>query len=172
MLKSKVDKLWAPWREEYIVNIHNKKKKGCIFCKIADEKKDRKNHIFVRSQHCYAVLNIYPYNNGHTLVLPYRHCKDLGSLRENELVDLMELLNYTQKLLGGVLKPDGYNIGMNVGKVAGAGVPGHAHFHVVPRWNGDVNFMPVLAETKVMSQSLKVLYDRLLKTHKRGITVK
>ena len=159
-------RLWAPWRDKYIVSAC-KKTKGCVFCKILKEKKDKKNFVFVRSKYSFAVLNIYPYNNGHVLVMPLRHVKDINKLKKFESDDLICLLNYTRSLLDDVLKPDGYNIGMNIGKVAGAGVPGHVHFHIVPRWSGDVNFMPVVEDTKVISQSLRSLHEKLSLAHKK-----
>lgn len=143
------------------------KQKGCVFCKIDKAKKDKKNFVFVRTQYCYAVLNIYPYNNGHVLILPYRHVNDVSKLKKKESEDFWGLLNYTRELLDEVLKPDGYNIGMNLGKTAGAGFPGHLHIHVVPRWKGDVNFMLVVGNTKVMSQSLKVLHESLTRAHNK-----
>ena len=155
-------KLWAPWRDKYITQTL-KKDKGCIFCQILSQNKDKKNFIFARFKYCFAVLNIYPYNNGHVLVMPYRHVNDLSKLNKEESAELLDLLNYTKSLLDELLAPQGYNIGLNIGKAAGAGVPGHIHFHVVPRWKGDVNFMPVVNDTKVVSQSLSALYDHLIK---------
>lgn len=155
-----MDKLWAPWRVKYITKIL-KKQKGCLFCRIFKEKKDRKNLILIRSAHAYAVLNIYPYNNGHLLIVSNRHVDDLGKLGKEEREDLFDLLETTQTLLDKVLTPAGYNIGINLGKAAGAGFPTHLHIHVVPRWQGDVNFMPVVAATKIISQSLNTLYQAL-----------
>ncbi len=155
-----MDRLWAPWRLQYVtVEIH--KKSGCVFCSIHKERKDSKHFIFARSLYSYAVLNLYPYNNGHTLILPYRHVNDLDKLRPEERMDFYDLMSHSKKLLQMVLKPDGFNIGMNLGKVAGAGFPGHLHMHVVPRWKGDVNFMPILNGTRVISQSMKVLCRQL-----------
>ena len=155
-----MDKLWAPWRAGYIKKIGKRQK--CVFCGILRARSDKKNFIFARTKHSFAVLNIYPYNNGHVLVMPYRHVNDLAKLRQEEIIDLIELLNSAQKRLDKALKPGGYNIGLNIGRVAGAGFPGHVHIHVVPRWRGDVNFMPVLTGTKVISQSLRMLYGKLL----------
>lgn len=160
-----MDKLWAPWRVKYVTQIIVKTK-GCIFCKMHQEKKDKRNYIFFRSSYAYAVLNIYPYNNGHVLIVPYRHIKDLWRLNKEERDDLFELLRKVQNLLDHVLHPGGYNIGLNIGRVAGAGFPGHLHMHLVPRWKGDVNFMPVVGNTKVISQSLKTLLRKLLKAEK------
>ena len=162
----KIKRIWAPWRVPYITQII-KKEKGCIFCKLGKSKKDKNNLIFIRTEHCFAVLNLYPYNNGHTLVVPNRHVKDLRKLRSDETTDLFALLNYTKSLLDAVMHPDGYNIGMNIGRAAGAGVPGHIHIHIVPRWSGDANFMPVVSNTKVISQSLKALHTMLCREHKR-----
>lgn len=160
-----MDKLWAPWRVKYITQIG--KTKGCVFCRIIADKKDKKNLIFVRGKLCFAVLNLYPYNNGHSLVLPYRHVNDLNKLTPEESREFFDLLNDTRTLLDKVLKPTGYNIGLNLGRAAGAGFPGHLHIHIVPRWKGDVNFMPVVAGTKVISQSMQVLYEDLSREHGR-----
>ncbi len=155
-----MDKLWAPWRVKYITTIL-KKTKGCVFCKILKQKQDKKNFIYIRSKHCFCVLNIYPYNNGHILILPYRHVAELSKLTKQEKQDLFELLEINKTLIDKVLKPSGYNVGINLGRSAGAGYPDHLHIHMVPRWKSDVNFMPVTADTKVISQSLKTIYDLL-----------
>ncbi|MDP8211879.1 MAG: HIT domain-containing protein [Candidatus Zapsychrus exili] len=161
-----MDKLWAPWRLAYITD-DKKDKKGCVFCNILKEKKDKKNYIFLRSKNSFAVLNIFPYNNGHVLIIPNRHVSDLSKLKKDEREDLFDLLGEAKSLIDQTLKPGGYNVGINLGKVAGAGFPGHLHIHLVPRFRGDVNFMPVTADTKVISQSLKTLYDRLSDAKKR-----
>ncbi len=153
-------RLWAPWRAAYVSAIH-KKVKGCVFCRIAKENKDQKNYIFKRHRYCFAVLNIFPYNNGHAMIIPNRHVNDLKKLRKEEKADLWALLEDVKDLLDRVLKPQGYNIGINMGKSAGAGFPGHIHIHIVPRWQGDENFMPVIAQTKVVSQSMDILLERL-----------
>jgi ATP adenylyltransferase len=155
-----MDKLWAPWRAKYVTQlIHNNKE--CVFCRIDKEKKDNENYVFIRTKHSFAVLNIYPYNNGHSLIVPYRHVADLSKLKRGEKQDLFEVLEVTKSRLDKALKPEGYNIGINIGRVAGAGFPEHVHIHIVPRWGGDVNFMPVIGKTKVISQSLDVLFKRL-----------
>ena len=156
-----MDKLWAPWRVKYITLLQDKSKKECIFCRMLKEKRDQKNYILVRTKHSFSVLNIYPYNNGHLLIVPYRHVDDLTKLNKDEREDLMDLLSLIKILVDKILKPGGYNIGINLGKIAGAGFPGHLHIHLVPRWRGDVNFMPVVANTKVISQSLRTLFNRL-----------
>lgn len=161
-----MDKLWAPWRIKYITQI-GKKSKGCVFCQIFKERTDKKNYVIARTKRCYAVLNIYPYNNGHILILPNRHVRSLETLKRDEREELMDLLELIKSLLDEVLKPGGYNIGINLGRVAGAGFPGHLHFHIVPRWHGDVNYMPVIASTKIISQSLKTLHDKLTHAYKK-----
>ncbi len=160
------DKLWAPWRVKYILQLQDRKKRQCIFCRMIQEKKDKKNFVFARSQYSFSVLNIYPYNNGHILIVPNRHVNDLDKLKRDEREDLMDLLCSTKALVNKVLKPGGYNIGINLGKVAGAGFPGHLHIHLVPRWRGDVNFMPVTGNVKIISQSLQLLFDRLTHANK------
>jgi ATP adenylyltransferase len=154
-------KIWAPWRSKFI---YLRKREGCIFCKARDAKNTKKHFVLKKSRFSFAMLNIYPYNNAHLMVAPKRHTRSLELLEEKELLDLMMLVNEMTRLLERCLKPDGYNIGINIGKVAGAGYPGHVHVHIVPRWQGDTNFMPVLADTKVMSESLDGLYKRLSKT--------
>lgn len=159
-------KLWAPWRTGYF-SVLNKKQKGCVFCRISKSKNDRKNLIFARTQYSFAVLNLYPYNNGHVLVMPYRHVGEWERLTVEEQTDLMDLLSQTQRFLRSVLHPQGFNVGINIGRAAGAGFPGHLHIHIVPRWNGDVNFMPVFTDTKVISQSLDELYRLLVAAKKK-----
>lgn len=161
-----MDKLWAPWRETYLTN-DLKKRKGPVFSRILkDKKNDKTNYVFIRNEHAFSVLNIYPYNNGHVLVIPNREVKDLELLTKEERSGLFELLLETKILLQDVLKPDGFNIGINLGAAAGAGIPEHIHFHIVPRWRGDMNFMPVTANVKVISQSLKTLYKKLSDAYK------
>ena len=155
-----MDTLWAPWRAKYITRI-GQKQKGCIFCRILAGRKDKQNYIFIRRTHAYAVLNIFPYSNGHCLIVPNRHVSDIDKLKKEELMDVMGLLIDTKKLLTRAVKPAGFNMGLNLGRLAGAGIPGHVHMHLVPRWKGDHNFMPVTAGAKVISQSLDVIY-RLL----------
>ena len=153
-----MDKLWAPWRSKFIYLRGNKK---CIFCGNEKENADGKKHVIARSAHSFAMLNLYPYNNGHVMVAPYRHVKSLEKLSAAQIMDLMGLVNKMKILLDKKLKPDGYNIGINVGKVSGAGFAGHIHVHVVPRWAGDTNFMPLLANTKIVSESIEAMYELL-----------
>ncbi len=156
-----MQRLWAPWREGYITKVINNQHRGCIFCRVLKSNKDAKNYIFLRSPLAFAVLNIYPYSNGHCLILSNRHVSDISQLTPAEIQAMMELLLEAKKLLQKTLKPHGFNIGLNLGRMAGAGIPGHVHVHVVPRWQGDHNFMPVTAGTKVISQSLGKIYELL-----------
>ena len=153
-----MNNLWAPWRIKYI---QAKKTKGCIFCQKPKQKKDKANFIITRKKYSYSILNIFPYNNGHTLIVPYRHVDDPGKLKENEILEIFELIKQTKKKLETKLKPQGFNIGVNIGKIAGAGIDKHLHVHIVPRWEADTNFMPVLSGTKIISQSLEELYSLL-----------
>lgn len=148
--------LWAPWRIKYIQS-HSKGK--CIFC--LAQKPKSKEYVLFRTQHSIALLNIYPYNNGHTMVTPIKHIKDLTQLNDSEIMDLIKSVNMTKALLDKVLKPQGYNIGMNLSRSSGAGITEHLHIHIVPRWNGDANFMLTVSGTKVISQSLKELLRQL-----------
>ena len=152
-----MDKIWAPWRSKFV---RKKKKDGCIFC--LKNKSDNDKFIVKKSKFSFALLNIYPYNNGHIMVTPYKHAKDLKGLDDAELLDMIKLVGQMQRLLEKKLKPHGFNIGMNIGEVGGAGYKDHVHIHIVPRWIGDVNFMPVVGNTKVIPQSLKELHKLLI----------
>lgn len=153
-----MDILWAPWRIEYILK---QKDEGCIFCTKPAEDNDRKNLILHRGCYCYIIMNYYPYNNGHLMVVPFRHIADLTELSEAENKEMMELLALCAKVLKQKLSPHGFNIGMNLGTVAGAGVKDHLHFHIVPRWAGDTNFMPLTANTKVIPEALEQTWEKL-----------
>ncbi|MFH1397467.1 MAG: HIT domain-containing protein [Candidatus Omnitrophota bacterium] len=157
-----MDKLWAPWRVNYV---QSKKGRGCVFCQ--GLKNPDKNYVVFKTGYSFCILNIYPYNNGHLMVGPLRHVADTSRLKEDEALDLFRSLNQAKKILDKILKPQGYNLGINLKAVAGAGVAGHLHIHIVPRWKGDTNFMPVLAKTKVISQSLKELYKQLKDEYKK-----
>ncbi|MCS7016701.1 MAG: HIT domain-containing protein [Gemmatales bacterium] len=152
--------LWAPWRLAYVVQ-DRKTDPGCFICEGLAQQDDRTNLIALRTSHCVVVLNRYPYNNGHLLVAPQAHKASLDQLNADEILDTQRTLSRMLQALQALMKPDGYNIGLNLGRVAGAGLPGHLHWHVVPRWEGDTNFMPVLAEVKVIVQSLEAFYDLL-----------
>ena len=154
-----MDKLWAPWRSKYI---YSRKRTGCIFCGVKNEKNAKKRYILDRSEHSFSMLNLFPYNSGHIMAAPYRHVKSLELLSGEELADLMDVVNEAKVRIDKKLKPHGYNIGLNIGKVGGAGFAGHVHVHIVPRWKGDTNFMPIVADTKIVSESLESMY-RILK---------
>jgi ATP adenylyltransferase len=156
-----MDILWAPWRDKYIEQCSSKKRVPCVFCSIFKQKKDKKNFIFLRTRLSFAVLNIYPFNGGHSLVLPNRHVGDFADLSAAEQADLMALMLKTKALIARALKPQAFNIGMNIGHLAGAGIPEHLHIHIVPRWSGDVNFLPAVFGTKVIPISLNKLYKSL-----------
>lgn len=153
-------RLWAPWRKAYI-RPKDRKDKRCLFCRIRDERKDRQNYLLKRNAEAYAVLNIYPYTNGHILIVPHRHVASASQLRDHEKLSWLALADELLAGLAKTIRPDGFNVGMNFGRAAGAGVPGHLHLHIVPRWQGDTNFMPVLGETRVISESLDSLYRNL-----------
>lgn len=156
--RGSMEKLWAPWRHAYVSAAAQP---ACIFCRNGKSRRDSRSYIFARSRHACAMLNIFPYNNGHCMVAPYRHVRSLHLLSDGELLDLMRLVNRVQRLLEKTLRPQGFNIGVNIGAVGGAGFAGHVHVHIVPRWKGDTNFMPVTAGTKVISASLKAMYALL-----------
>jgi ATP adenylyltransferase len=153
--------LWAPWRSELI---QAEKAEGCIFCRFSSEQgeeADRRSLILVRTAHSFAILNRYPYNNGHLMVVPLRHSGDFAAMTDEEAVDLHRLLQRSVRALDRAYHPAGFNIGMNLGSVAGAGITDHLHTHLVPRWAGDTNFMPVLADTKVMIEHLDTSYEKV-----------
>lgn len=158
-----MDRLWAPWRTTYITKVIANQHRACVFCRIINDKRDAKHFIFIRGKFVYAVLNIYPYSNGHCLIIPNRHVNDISKMTKEELSEMMDLLLQTKSRLEKAIKPHGFNVGFNLGRDAGAGLPGHVHMHIVPRWKGDHNFMPVTAKTKVISQSLDDIYKGLVK---------
>jgi len=153
------DRIWAPWRMNYIDGSH--KNEGCIFCVKPAQNNDRENLILYRGKSCFTMMNLFPYNNGHIMISPYKHTGDIGKLSDNEMLEIMTLSKKFIKVMKQSINPDGFNAGFNIGRVAGAGVANHLHFHVVPRWNGDTNFMPVLGETKVISEHILKTYDKL-----------
>lgn len=163
-----MERLWAPWREKFILC---EKEPGCFLCRTSREKQDRKNLILFRGEKCFVILNRYPYNNGHLMIAPFRHVGKLEELRDEELTEIWKTAQLCVRALKSGLKPKGINLGMNLGKVSGAGVGDHIHLHIVPRWQGDTNFMPIFAETKVISVGLSNTY-RLLKKELRGIDKK
>jgi ATP adenylyltransferase len=149
-----MERLWAPWRMEYIDSARDEENVGCLFCDKQKEGDDETALILARSEKSFAMLNKYPYNSGHLMVAPFRHVGELEDLEDDEARDMQRLLQRSIKAVKEAMQPDGFNLGMNLGVVAGAGVPDHLHWHVVPRWNGDTNFMPVVAEAKVLPSLL------------------
>ena len=150
--------LWAPWRIKFITQ---PKPSHCILCQKPREGRDRANFILYRSRHCFVMMNLYPYNNGHLLISTNRHASTPEHLGDQVLLDMMRVLKHSVKALNLALSPEGINIGINLGKAAGAGIDDHLHFHLVPRWQGDTSFMAVMAEVRVIPEHLKVTYDKL-----------
>ncbi|MFQ5343742.1 MAG: HIT domain-containing protein [Anaerolineae bacterium] len=153
-----MERLWAPWRMEYLQGEHVE---SCIFCEKPAEEDDRANFLLYRGEHAYILINIYPYSNGHLMVAPYAHVAQLTDLDEAVRVEIMELTTLCTRLLSHTSHPTGFNLGANMGKAAGAGFDEHFHMHIVPRWLGDTNFMPVVGNTRVIPESLDETYERL-----------
>jgi len=160
-----MDELWAPWRMEYIVRPD--KDEGCFLCAAANGPDDRARYVLWRGRSSFCLLNCWPYNNGHVMVAPLEHKADLTELTESELLEQVQLIRRCREDLGAAVRPAGFNIGLNLGSAGGAGLTGHLHWHVVPRWDGDTNFMPVLADTKVIPQSLSALWELLREVDQR-----
>jgi ATP adenylyltransferase len=158
-----VERLWTPWRRAYLESASSASDSTeCFLCAhAADTEHDRENLVLFRAASVFVLLNLYPYNSGHLMVAPYAHTGDLPGLDASVASELMHVTQRAVDALRRVYTPDGFNVGMNLGKSAGAGVPDHLHVHVVPRWNGDTNFMPVVGETKVLPESLAQTYARL-----------
>ncbi|HSC35935.1 MAG TPA: HIT domain-containing protein [Thermodesulfobacteriota bacterium] len=151
--------LWAPWRLKYITG---DKEEGCIFCKKPKEGNDKDNLILYTGETSFIIMNRYPYSNGHLMTVPYKHTNNFSDLTPNERLELMDLTAKCLDILQ-VIKPEGFNIGMNLGRTGGAGIDDHLHFHIVPRWSGDTNFMPVIGDIRVMPEYLEDTYETLSK---------
>jgi ATP adenylyltransferase len=164
-----MNKLWSPWRSQYIDSFLNKEKNdGCILCNIAKKNpEDPSNLLVEKGDLTFTVLNLYPYNNGHLMIIPFEHKSEIESLTREENAEIMEKLQLAAKALTLAIGPEGFNIGANLGKCAGAGIDDHIHFHVVPRWNGDTNFMPAIGEVKVISEELQQTKLKLLQAYKK-----
>lgn len=159
-----MNRLWAPWRMTYILEtVKQDKPDGCIFCDMAAQSDDQRNLILWRGASCFLVMNLYPYNSGHMMAIPLRHTADFASLTPGEHAELGDALNLARQALELCFSPHGFNIGMNLGRAAGAGILDHLHYHIVPRWSGDSNFMSAVGETKVLSESLPESFSRLRK---------
>ena len=153
-----MDRLWSPWRLEYIAG--GKPKAACIFCEATGETESSSLIVF-KGDTCYVILNLYPYNNGHVMVVPYRHVATFRELSVEELTEIGVLIQRAEAALSEAYQPHGFNVGLNMGRVAGAGIPDHLHVHVVPRWNGDANFISVIGQTRVLPEALGTTFDRL-----------
>lgn len=153
-----MEQIWAPWRIKYIMM---EKPKGCILCDKPGQSNDVQDYILYRGKHNFIILNSFPYNPGHLMIAPYRHISSLEELNHEELHEHYEIVSRGIGILRQVFHPQGFNIGMNIGKVAGAGIDDHIHTHIVPRWQGDTNFVPVLSDVKVIPEALVETYDRL-----------
>lgn len=161
-----MDRIFAPWRMEYILSNSDdsdQKGRGCIFCDfpMSGDANDEKHLIIYRGKLCFVILNAFPYNPGHLMVVPYRHTADFLSLSQEEFAEMASLCQKAYRVLTELMNPHGFNIGMNLGKVAGAGLDHHLHMHIVPRWNGDTNFMPVLGGVRVISEALAATWRRV-----------
>ena len=150
--------LWAPWRMAYLEGARGE---GCLFCEKPREADDRKSLILYRGPLTYVVMNLFPYANGHLMIVPYRHCADLGQLSPEESLEIMQAARRCTQVLRRAFRAEGFNIGFNIGRVAGAGIADHIHLHIVPRWQGDVNYMPILGVTKVICECLADTYKKL-----------
>ncbi len=153
-----MEHLWAPWRTQYI---QKAREEGCILCQKAAGNSDEPNCILYRGKKNFIIMNTYPYNTAHLMVAPYRHVANLDELTDRERGEHFEIVSRCVRVLRRVFSPDGFNVGMNLGRVAGAGIDKHIHTHIVPRWVGDTNFMPVIADTKVVNEALAETYQRL-----------
>jgi ATP adenylyltransferase len=154
-----VDYLWSPWRYQYLTG--PKKPDGCIFCAMAAEDRDEENLIVHRATHNFIVLNLYPYTSGHLMVVPFAHAARLGEIDEASATEMMSLVRLSERNLFSIYRPEGMNVGMNIGESAGAGIAGHIHMHVLPRWHADANFMTTVAETRMLPEDLAVTWRRV-----------
>jgi ATP adenylyltransferase len=167
-----MERLWSPWRSQYIESFKDKKQdETCIFCDAVNEKiEDEKSLKVYNADVCFVMLNLYPYNSGHLMVIPNRHLSSFDDLTEEEMNRIMQVTKLSMKALDLVMKPHGFNFGANLGKAAGAGIDEHIHFHIVPRWNGDTNFFPVLGDVKVISQDLLQTKSNLIEAYSKLTT--
>ncbi|MDM8527514.1 HIT domain-containing protein [Anaerolineales bacterium HSG24] len=158
-----IERLYTPWRMKHVTS-EKKSKTNCIFCDYqhADTVHDEDNLVLHRGEHTFTVMNLYPYNCGHVMILPYDHVATLSDTSVAAQCEIMKLATYYTELLGDLMHPDGFNLGVNMGKAAGAGIDTHLHFHVVPRWNGDSNFMPVLGNARILPEELDATYDKIV----------
>lgn len=153
--------IYTPWRYEYVSNI-DKSGGGCVFCEKAASSNDRESLVLERGEHCFAILNLYPYTSGHLMIVPFKHTGTIEDLKADTLAEMMSMAVRSMHAIREAFGPDGFNLGINVARPAGAGIVDHVHMHVVPRWAGDSNFMPVTGETRVLPCDLETVYDRLV----------
>jgi len=158
-----MERLHSPWRSKYIESFSQVKEdiEECVFCKASKEQQDENNFILIRGIFCFVIMNLYPYNSGHLMIVPYRHVPSIIDLSDEETTESMVLIKQMIKAIQIVSHPEGFNIGSNIGRTAGAGIDQHVHFHIVPRWSGDTNFMPILADTKMISEDMRETYKKL-----------
>ncbi|RPI01788.1 MAG: HIT domain-containing protein [Ignavibacteriae bacterium] len=160
--------LFSPWRSEYIKTFSDEKKaRSCLFCRMQREARDAENLIVWRGKFCFVVMNRYPYNSGHVMIVPYRHTSRFGKFTGEEHAEIMKLTAKCIEALEHISKPEGFNYGANLGRTAGAGIDKHIHFHLVPRWNGDTNFMPAIGQTKVVSEDIRRTWKKLKSEFKK-----
>ncbi|KUG24712.1 hit family protein [hydrocarbon metagenome] len=164
-----MDKLWSPWRSNYIQSFkHKSDNEECVFCSLHQlDINDVESLVVYKSDLCFVMLNLYPYNSGHLMIIPYRHISDIEEITKDEFAEITGLITLSKKALTDLMKPQGFNIGANIGKAAGAGIDQHIHFHILPRWIGDTNFMPAIGEVKVISQDLLETKKELVKVFNR-----
>lgn len=153
------DRLWAPWRMDFVSK--NQKEEACLFCRVREETCDEQNLVVFRAEHALLMLNAYPYTNGHLMVAPYRHTDDFASLQPDEMACAMALVQHAIRTLRAVYNPNGFNVGVNLGSAAGAGITEHLHIHIVPRWVGDTNFMAAVGDVRVLPDSLEGSYQKI-----------
>jgi ATP adenylyltransferase len=158
-----MERLFSPWRSRYIESFKTPSdtKDECVFCSALSVSEDKDRLVIYRSTHAFVIMNLYPYNSGHMMIVPNRHTSDFSSLTSEELADSMKLLQTAQTALSELVHPHGFNLGMNLGKAGGAGIEDHLHWHIVPRWNGDTNFMPILADIKLVSEDMEKQWESL-----------
>lgn len=158
-----MDRLYTPWRMNYVASTQEKRE-GCVFCDHlnADPVHDRENYLIYRGQTTFTVMNLYPYNTGHLIILPNEHVATLPEVSPTAQFEMITMTSYLTELLAELMHPDGFNVGLNIGRTAGAGIDSHLHIHIVPRWSGDSNFMPVIGETRVLPEELVDTYDKIV----------
>jgi ATP adenylyltransferase len=164
-----MEQLYTPWRKKYVTSGDQKKTEGCVFCASfnAQAEQDSKNYLVHRGKATFVIMNIYPYNTGHLMILPHQHVSTLAQLSPEAQSEMMEMATYFTDLLATLMNPDGFNLGINVGRSAGAGIEAHLHMHLVPRWNGDSNFMTVIGNTRVLPETLDETYERIVNSLKQ-----